>query len=467
MAGVVGAVIVGGGIAGLSAAYDLAKSGTPFTLIEKLPRLGGVIQTTARDGCVIEGGPDSFISQKPEALALIKELGLEQEVIGSNDHSRVTYILRRGRLVRLPEGIRMIVPTRAWPLIQSPLLGWGTKLRMGLELFRKPVSNPDRSVADFVIDHFGREALDYLAEPLLSGVYGGDPREMSVVSVLGAFAEMERTSGSLARAVLKQSRARGPSSAGTLFRTLKGGLGTLTAKLSEGLTARRGEVEAIERAGSGFRIRVSGDLGVNREWLDASSVILACPAWAAADLVSSLDTRLGELLNQIPYTSSVTVAMCYDAGSFDGGTSDGRGAGHGFLIPRVERRRMAACTFVDAKFEGRAPANRVLLRCFFGGAGDDRVVDESDETLTGMAREELRTILGLTAAPLFSSISRWPRSMAQYTVGHSARFKEIQARTAAIPGLYLAGNGYTGIGIPDCIRMGRAAAAGVVANPVL
>jgi oxygen-dependent protoporphyrinogen oxidase len=456
VSGGAGVVIVGGGIAGLSAAYDLAKAGAAYTLIEKLPRLGGVIQTTARDGCIIEGGPDSFISQKPEALALIKELGLEHEVIGSNDATRVTYILRRGQLVRLPEGIRMIVPTRIWPLVKSPLLGWGTKLRMGLELFRKPVANPDRSVADFVIDHFGRETLDYLAEPLLSGVYGGDPREMSVNSVLGAFAEMEKKSGSLARAVLKQSGAPKPQGGGTLFRTLKGGLGTLTAKLSEGLTARQGEVATIERGGSGFRVRVGG------EWIEASSVILACPAWAAAGLTSSLDARLGELLGEIPYTSSVTVAMCFDVATFDG-----RRAGHGFLIPRVERRRMAACTFVDAKFDGRAPADRVLLRCFFGGAGDDRVLDESDETLTGMAREELRTILGLTTAPLFTSISRCPRSMAQYTVGHAARWKEIQARAAAIPGLYLAGNGYTGIGIPDCIRMGSAAAASVVANPVL
>ncbi len=456
MSGGAGVVIVGGGIAGLSAAYDLAKAGAPYTLIEKLPRLGGVIQTTARDGCIIEGGPDSFISQKPEALALIKELGLEHEVIGSNDATRVTYILRRGRLVRLPEGIRMIVPTRVWPLVKSPLLGWGTKLRMGLELFRKPVANPDRPVADFVIDHFGRETLDYLAEPLLSGVYGGDPREMSVNSVLGAFAEMEKKSGSLARAVLKQSRAPKPQGGGTLFRTLKGGLGTLTAKLSVGLTVRQGEVQVIERGGSGFRVRVGG------EWIEASSVILACPAWAAAGLTSSLDARLGELLGEIPYTSSVTVAMCFDAATFDG-----RRAGHGFLIPRVERRRMAACTFVDAKFDGRAPANRVLLRCFFGGAGDDQALDESDEALTGMAREELRTILGLTTVPLFTSISRCPRSMAQYTVGHAARWKEIQARAAAISGLYLAGNGYTGIGIPDCIRMGRAAAASVVANPVL
>ena len=449
------AVIVGGGIAGLAAAYDLAKAGAPYTLIEKLPRVGGVIQTTVRDGCVIEGGPDSFISQKPEALALIKELGLEPDVIGSNDATRVTYILRHGKLVRLPEGFRMIVPTRAWPLLKSPLVGWGTKLRMGLELFRRPANHPDRSVADFVIDHFGRETLDYIAEPLLSGVYGGDPRHMSVNSVLGAFAEMERKSGSLARAVLKSPAATGAG--GSLFRTLRGGLGTLTDKLAQGLKLVQGGVEAVERQGAaGFRIRVNGD------WMDAAGVIMACPAWAAAGLLAGLDGSLSSLLGAIPYTSSLTVALCYDAAMFDG-----KRAGHGFLIPRVERARMAACTFVGSKFDHRVPAGRILLRCFFGGAGDDAVLGQSDETVVAMAREELRAILGLTAQPLFTSTSRCPSSMAQYTVGHAARWKEIQARVAAIPGLYLAGNGYTGIGIPDCIRMGRAAAANWVANAAL
>lgn len=452
-------VIAGGGIAGLSAAYDLAKAGTPYTLVEKLPRLGGVIQTTERDGCIIEGGPDSFISQKPEALALIKELGLEREVIGSNDATRVTYILRHGKLVRLPEGFRMIVPTRVWPLLKSPLVGWGTKLQMGLEWFRRPAAHPDRSVADFVVDHFGQETLDYIAEPLLSGVYGGDPREMSVASVLAPFVEMEKKHGSLARAVLKSRPAN--AAGGSLFRTLKGGLGTLTAKLAEGLNVRRGTVEMLERQGvegqeRGFHVRVGGS------WVEATGVILACPAWAAAGLVGSLDSSLSELLGRIPYTSSVTVALCYDAATFDGFR-----AGHGFLIPRVERARMAACTFTGSKFDHRAPADRVLLRCFFGGAGDDAVLKESDETLVAMAREELRAILGLTREPLFTSTSRCPQSMAQYTVGHGARWKEIQARTAAIPGLYLAGNGYTGIGIPDCIRMGRAAAAAVLErNPV-
>jgi oxygen-dependent protoporphyrinogen oxidase len=446
------AVIAGGGVSGLSAAYDLARAGIPYTLIEARPRLGGVIETHLIEGCVVEGGPDSFISQKPEALALIKELGMEQEVIGSNDASRITYILRHGRLVRMPEGLMMIVPTRVWPMVKSPLLGWGTKLRMAFELLRRPVQRQDRSVAEFVIDHFGQEALDYLAEPLLAGVYGGHPSQMSVASVLPRFAEMEAKYGSLGRGVLKAPAPK--PSGGTLFRTLKGGLGALTAKLSEKVEPRYGTVESIDHGASGgFRVRVDG------EWLEAQHVVLASPAWAASALTAVLDPKLSSLLGQIPYTSSLTVALCYRADEFDG-----QRAGHGFLVPQKERRRMAACTFVDAKFDHRAPKDRVLLRCFFGGSGDDAVLAESDESLVNMAREELRRILSLTATPLFTSISRWPRSMAQYTVGHAARWKEIEARVVAIPGLHLAGNGYTGIGIPDCIRMGRQAAARIVAQ---
>ena len=190
------------------------------------------------------------------------------------------------------------------------------------------------------------------------------------------------------------------------------------------------------------------------EWVSARHVVLACPAWSASALVGSIDPVLSDRLAEIPYTSSATVTMGYRTAGFDG-----RRAGHGFLVPGKERRRLAACTFVNEKFPNRAPAELIVLRCFFGGAGDDAVLDETDQSLVRMASEELRRILGLTAAPIFTSISRWPRSMAQYTVGHSARWKEIEARVAAIPGLHVAGNGYTGIGIPDCIRMGRQVAA--------
>src|SRR5512143_1852619 len=224
MSGASRVVIVGGGVAGLSAAYDLANAGVPHTLIEKQPRLGGVIQTERWDACLLEWGPDSFISAKPEAMKLIQDLGLAGDVIGSNDAERVTYIQRHGKLARLPEGTTMFVPTRPSSMLASPLVSWGTKIRMGLEFLLGPETHPDRSVSEFVTDHFGRETLDYLAEPLLSGVYGGDPDQLSMPSVLPRFVEMERTQGSLARALMK-SRSSGKKSGEPLFRTLKSGLG--------------------------------------------------------------------------------------------------------------------------------------------------------------------------------------------------------------------------------------------------
>jgi protoporphyrinogen/coproporphyrinogen III oxidase len=451
------AVIVGGGISGLAAAYELRRAGVSYCIIEKQPRLGGVIETRTIDGCVLEGGPDSFISQKPEALELIKELGLERDVIGSNDRTRITYIVRRGKLVKVPEGIQMMVPSRVWPMVKTPLLGWRTKLRIAVEVLRRPRAHigtmPDRSVADFVIDHFGRETLEYLAEPLLAGVYGGDPKELSVKSVLPRFADMEAKTGSLVRAAWR-NRARSASggSRTTLFRTLASGLGSLVERLAQNACVRQGEAQTMERAQEGFRVRIDGD------WMSADRVILACPAWCASALLNSIEPVLSARLAQIPYTSSVTVSLGYRAADFDG-----RRAGHGFLVPRKERRRMAACTFVTEKFSRRAapdrPAERIVLRCFFGGAGDEGALNESDESLAAIARDELRRILGLTAAPVFTWISRWPRSMAQYTVGHAIRWKEIETLAASLGGLYLAGNGYTGIGIPDCIRMGREAGA--------
>lgn len=444
-------VIVGGGISGLSAAYELSKQGIPHLLIEKRLRLGGVIETRSWDGCVLEAGPDSFLSQKPEALQLIRELGMESEVIGSNDRERVTYIQRHGQLVRLPEGTTMFVPTNPLAMLGSPIVGWGTKIRMGLEFLRGPSKHPDRSVADFVTDHFGRETLDYLAEPLLSGVYGGDPQKLSMASVMPRFVEMERKSGSLAWTLMSAQKG---SSNGPLFRTLRDGLGSLIAKLAAYANVRHGQVEALQQIpDGGFRVRVDGD------WVEAANVILACPAWAAADLLGTVDGVLARALELTPYTSSAIVTLIYKASEFNG-----MRAGTGFLVPKVERKKMMACTFMGTKFPYRVPEDKIALRCFFGSVGNEEVLQQSDDALVSTAREELQTIIGLTAEPIHNFIARWDRAMAQYVVGHGERLKEIQSRTAAIPGLHLAGNAYTGIGIPDCIRTGREAASRIAAS---
>jgi oxygen-dependent protoporphyrinogen oxidase len=452
--------IIGGGISGLAAAYDLAKAGASTTIIESRARLGGVIQTEKIDGCTIEAGPDSFLSVKPAAMDLIGELGLRDEVIGSNDHLRVTYVRKGGKLVPLPDGLMMMVPTKILPLLTTPLLSIGTKIRMGMELLRSPKMRAgDESVADFVREHYGQEAVDYLAEPLLSGIYGGDPRELSVTAVLPRFVELATRYGSLTRGVLA-SRAQAPKSQAPpapLFRTLKGGLGQLVGALEASIrgkaTVRQARVETVERTAAGFRLRVDG------EWLEADRLVVACEAHSGSALLVPVDSRLAELMGKVAYSSSMTVAVGFDAADFAEPPS-----GFGFLVPKKERRRLVACTWVGTKFSYRVPEGKVVARCFLGGMDDAGVLGESDDAVTAAVTQELREIAGVTARPRFTRIARWPRSMAQYTVGHPAREAELEARLAQIPGLYLAGNAYQGIGIPDCIRMGRAAAARILAG---
>ena len=423
-----GVIIVGGGISGLSTAHYLSKAGIRATIVESRPRLGGVIQTEQVDGCTIEAGPDSFLSIKSAAMDLIRDVGLEGEVIGSNDHERVTFVRRHGRLVPLPDGMMMMVPTKAMPVVTSPLLSWGTKIRMGLELVSPPAAkSEDRSVAEFVREHYGQEAVDYLAEPLLSGIYGGDPERLSLQSVLPRFAELAKQHGSLTRGLLA-SRSKGAPE-GPIFRTLKSGLGRLVDALRGAADVVQGRAEAVEPG----RVRVSG------EWLAADRVVLACEAYNAAALAGG---RLGELLAGIGYTSATVVALGFRMATPP--------AGFGFLVPEKERRRLLACTWVGNKFPHRAPAGMVIARCFF-------TQEASVEDAVG----ELQEIAGVGEQPVFSRIYRWPRAMAQYEVGHTGRVAEINA-LAQQSRLLLAGNAYTGIGIPDCIRMGKAAAESII-----
>ena len=375
-------------------------------------------------------------------------------MIGSNDHLRVTYIVRNGKLVPMPDGLMMMVPTKIWPMVMSPLIGWGTKIRMGLEIFRKPSPQPERSVAAMIRDHYGQEAVDYLAEPLLSGVYGGDPELLSADAVLEQFVALETKYGSLTKGVLARRAATAvapsPSTSGptTLFRTLKGGLIQLTEAIETAIAGkvevRHESVATIVRDKDGFLLLTgSGECR-------AESVIVCTPAWQAGELLKNLNPSAAAGLAAIDYNSSVTVGMIYDRATLPALQN-----GLGFLVPAKERRRMAACTFVGTKFSHRVPDDKVLLRCFVGGSG----IDVPDETLIADISAELRTWLGIDVKPITFTISRWPRAMAQYTIGHKSRVAQIMESIKNEPGLALAGNAYEGIGIPDCIRMGKAAAA--------
>ncbi len=443
--------VVGGGISGLSAAWYLSRAGLECTLIEKQARLGGVIETGYQEGCVLEGGPDSFLAAKPEALELIRELGLEDEVISSNDSQRVTYIWKDRRMIPLPDGLMMMVPTRIAPMVTTPLVGWRTKIRMGLEYFhRAPAHAVERSVAEFIGEHYGQETVDFLAEPLLSGVYGGSPQALSADSVLTRFVEMEKKYGSLTRGVLASRRNASPG--GAIFRSLKHGLGSLVEALrrqtGDRMRVVHGEVEALDPAAGGYRLRVNG------EWLEAAHVVLALPAYASSRLLAPFDAELARLLATVDYGSSMTVTLVYRPGHLDHETR-----GFGFLVPRGDVRFIRACTWAHRKFPHRAPEGWSIVRCFLGGKGHEAVLDLSDEAVLEGVAEDMVRLMGVRGAPDFHRITRWRRGMAQYTLGHAHRVSQMRARLAAFPNLHLAGNFLAGIGIPDCIQTAKAAAA--------
>lgn len=454
-------LIIGGGITGLAAAYQLSRLGAPAILIDQQPRLGGVIQTEEVDGCILEQGPDSFLSAKPAAAELIRELGLGDEIISSNDHQRVTYVARRGRLVPLPDGLMMMVPTKIMPVVRSPLLGWTTKLRMGLEYFhKKPETVRERSVGQFISEHYGRETVDYLAEPLLSGVYGGDVARLSVESVLPRFVELEARYGSLTKGVLAARRAAaGRTSSEPLFQTMKGGLRQLTAELEKRIRPAceivQGRAESLSRTDDGlWRVRV------NDRWIQGSGVILACPAWAAAELLRPVHQQLAALLAAIEYSSSMTAALVYRKDRIPA-----LPPGFGFLVPAKERGSLVACTFTGAKFPYRVPDTHVVLRCFLGGAANEQALDCTDAEVLDAIQDELHQMLGWRESPDHVRITRWRKAMAQYTVGHGARMSLVEHIVSTLPSLHLAGNAYSGIGIPDCIRTGRAAARAAACSP--
>jgi len=457
--------IVGGGISGLAAAFALEKqraqgAALEYAVFESNSRLGGVLVTEQVDGCLIEAGPDSFLTEKPWATDLCREIGLGDQLIGSNDPDRKTYILVKGKLVVIPDGLMFMVPTKILPVVLSPLFSMSTKLRMAQEWFHPPrKAERDESVAEMVERHYGTEMVDRLADPLLSGVYGGEASQLSVRAVLPRFAEMEAKHGSLGRAMLAAHKkmaqaAKGPAK--PLFTSLRDGMQQLVDAVVSRLPASslRADttVQGLHRQGDSWVVSA----GYASDQFDA--VIVATPAQVAAQLVHASSAELASELAAIQYTSSITVNLGYDQQ-----VRSSLPPGFGFLVPRSEGKRMLAATFVHNKFPHRAPLDRALLRCFIGGAGNDQVLQLSDEEILRTVREELRQIIGLTAEPLFTRIYRWEGAMAQYGVGHIERLQRIEDRLAQLSGLALAGNGYRGIGVPDCVRSGSEAAHRVVA----
>lgn len=454
--------IIGGGISGLSAAYEVeerrrAGVDAEYVLYEASAQLGGVLRTEHIDGCVIEAGPDSFVTEKPWASDLARALGIGDQLIGSNDADRKTYILARGRLVVMPDGLMFMIPTKILPIALTPLFSWKTKLRMTQELFHPPrAADHDESVAAFVERHYGSEMVDRLADPLLSGVYGGEAAHLSVRAVLPRFAEMERTHGSLGRALLaarEQMCAGKPDGrpAPPLFTSLKNGMQclaeTVTCRLTPSCLVKNAPVEAIQREAGGWIVSA----GIESDQFDA--VVVALPASAAANVVRIASPELSAELAAVQYSSSITVSLGYDRH-----VRQSLPPGFGFLVPRSEGRRLLAATFVHNKFPHRAPEDRALLRCFFAGVNAENVWPLADEQIIGMVRNELQQILGLRAEPLFARVYKWKSAMAQYGVGHLDRLARIERLRQQLPGLALAGNAFRGIGVPDCVRSGRDAA---------
>jgi protoporphyrinogen/coproporphyrinogen III oxidase len=458
--------IVGGGISGLSAAFTIeeqrrAGADIEYVLYESSSRLGGVLRTEHIDGCVVEAGPDSFVTEKPWAADLARALGIGEQLIGSNDADRKTYILTRGRLVEMPDGLMFMVPTKILPTGLSPLFSWKTKLRMTQELFHPPRAvDRDESVAAFVERHYGAEMVERLADPLLSGVYGGDAANLSVRAVLPRFAEMERTHGSLGRAMLA-ARAKmksGPTKpTPPLFTSLKNGMQhlaeTVVARLTPSALHTNVTVQAIQPEPGGWLVSA----GLDSDQFDG--VIVALPARAAAQVLRLASAELSAELASVEYSSSITVGLGYDR--------DARKSlppGFGFLVPRSEGKRLLAATFVHNKFPHRAPADRALLRCFFAGSNAEAVWPLSDDQIVGIVRNELQQIVGLRAEPLFARVYKWKSAMAQYGVGHLERLDRIERLRQQLPGLALAGNAYRGIGVPDCVRSGSTAAEQVLGS---
>ena len=454
-------VIVGGGIAGLSAAYYATKKipDAQITLIESSDRWGGKIATDRAlfdDGqFIIEGGPDTFLATKPWGVALCKELGLGERLHGTNPHKKNTYVLNQGRLLPLPDGLAMMIPTNIPAILRSGLVSWFSKTRMGLD-FIIPAKrlNGDESLGTFVSRRLGREAYENLIEPLMSGIYAGDGDLLSLASTFPYLRDLEIKYGSLARGALqmrKQSNGKAVQGSRSAFLTPTTGLAEIVEALVDQLQSNnvnlRLNTQALRITNNQLRYQIERNDSTS---LDADFLILATPAYVSGTLLESVDPALASVLESIPYAGTATVSLAYRQGDLPRDLD-----GYGYVIPRREGRKALACTWTSTKFPHRAPEGYALLRVFIGRAGQDIPWNEND--LLSVAKEELNLTLGITVEPLLHRVFLWDKAMPQYNLGHPEKLKQIDSALENHPGIALAGNGYRGIGIPDCIHSGELA----------
>lgn len=454
-------VIIGGGIAGLSAAFYLKEESRQrgldlaITVVEAQLRWGGKIYTERRDGFLIEEGPDSFLSTKPWAVQLCKELGISDQLIPTSPVQQKTFILRRGELVPLPNGLTRMLPADLRALLSSPLFSWGGKLRMLLD-FVLP-SGPGRgeeSLRHLITRRLGQEAYDRLLGPLMGGVYGGDGDRLNAKAVLPYLAELEAKYGSLlrgARILRKQDQANQPGQllgTQTVFLTPRDGMSTLVNTLVARLEAMAVQLlagqmpEAVSKEDTGYRLSFESQAD-----LEADGVILAIPAYAAAGLLDRIDAELASELASIEFAPAVVVSLAYERKDIPHPLD-----AYGYLIPRSEGRAALACTWTSTKFVNRAPKDGALLRVFLNQLQEDGKKLYDKNHYVELARLELGDTLGVQAAPRISRVQGAPRAMPQYNQGHLERLQRIENRLLQLPGFTLAGNSYYGVGIPDTIH---------------
>ena len=458
--------IVGGGISGLSTAFAIQeeseKTGCDVTctIIEGNSFCGGKILTHHVDGLVVEGGPDSFLTSKPWAFELCEKLGLTDQLINTNTSNSQTFCFAKGRLRELPQGLVAFVPTRLSALFSGGLISPLGMLRMGWEWFVPRYKNieQDESLASFFRRRVGKEAFDYFIEPLVAGIYAGDADELSLKATFPRFYELEQQYGSLikgmrAQQVRSRSSATNDGPKRTMFVTLRGGLGDLIDALVKRASSNRTkfltgrhvlEVTKAKAPSNGYTLHLD-----NQERVTADDVVLATPAFVTAKLLKTLKSEVTSLLEQIPYCSTATISLAFHDKDVEGVIK-----GFGFVVPRIERKSLIAATWTSLKWPNRSKPGQTLIRCYVGGRGREKILEESDASLVQYIRDQLRQIIGLSNEPLFTEIHRWDRAMPQYVCGHVHRIQEIRKLMREMKGLHLTGAAFEGLGIPDCIREG-------------